>query len=135
MKSKPRLVSKPSASVAALKQKLALAKIHAEEMKAAARAAKAGFKQVRKAYRQAKKAAKQARKAVKALAQEIKAQTPPKIRRSSSRRAAGTKQPAKRTSPKTGAASASTNRVSLGVTDGPVETVVAAAPNSPVPSA
>ena len=49
MKSKPRLVSKQSASVTALKQKMAAAKTHADELKAAVQDAKVGFKRARKA--------------------------------------------------------------------------------------
>lgn len=128
MKSKPRLVSKQSASVAALKQKLAAAKTHADEMKAIAHEAKVAFKQARKAYRQAKKAAKQARKAVKALAQEIKAKTPQKIRRPSRMRPVGAKKPTKKTPTKPVVGPGPIAPVNLGVTDGPVETAVAVVP-------
>jgi chromosome segregation ATPase len=130
MKPKPRRDSKQSADVAALKQKLVRAKVHAEETKAAARKVKVDFKQLRKAYKHARKAAKQAKKAVKALTQEIKARTPRKIRRPSKARPAGAKATAGKTPAKSAVPSVPIARVNLGVTDGPVESALPVAPNA-----
>ena len=136
MKSKPRLVSKQSGSVTALKQKLTAAKTHAEELKAAAQDAKAGFKRARKAHRQARKAAKQARRAAKAIAVEIRARAAKKIRRPRKARLVGAKKPAKQILAKLAAVTVEPKpEVSLGLADGPVEAAGIVAPVKSRPAA